>query len=55
MEPAFRELADRLNSTYTHYYDSPVSSEASDSVPIEVRVDRPGVEVHAPAAIWRAD
>jgi hypothetical protein len=60
-DDAYRALASRLNSTYTLYYYSPASTAASDadepgdadSVPVDVRVDRPGARVHAPAALWR--
>ncbi len=48
----FPQLLNRLRSTYTFYYYSDGKSGASDLTPIEVRVNRLGVEVHAPEGIW---
>jgi VWFA-related protein len=47
----YDEIGSRLSGMYSFYYYSDRNSNDSDWVPIEVHVNRPGSQVHAPAGI----
>ena len=47
----YGELVGRLRATYTFHFQSDGGPNGSGQIPIDVRVNRPGVQVRAPAAI----
>lgn len=47
----YGELVSRLSATYTFHFQSDGGPDGSGWIPIDVRVNRPGVEVRAPAGI----
>ena len=48
----YDELMGRLHATYTFYY---YSDGGQGLVPVDVRVNHPGAQVHAPEGIWFLD